>query len=140
MDPNDCIFFQLSKANQSGIRFLGQKVSALNITPVQALVLGFLCNQDQVTSGELGKKTELDSATLAGILDRLETARLIERKANPNDRRSVLIHLTDHGKVLSAEGVTLIEAANREFLSPLSKAESRLLLDLIHKLRNSPER
>jgi MarR family transcriptional regulator, organic hydroperoxide resistance regulator len=140
MDPNDCIFFQLAKANQSGIRFLGQKVSVLNITPVQALVLGFLCNQDQVTSGELGKKTELDSATLTGILDRLETARLIERKANPNDRRSVLIHLTDHGKVLSAEGVTLIEAANREFLSPLSKAESRLLLDLIHKLRNSPER
>jgi MarR family transcriptional regulator, organic hydroperoxide resistance regulator len=140
MKPKDCIFFQLAKANQIGIRFLGQKVSALNITPVQALVLGFLCDRDQITSGELGKKTELDSATLTGILDRLEAAQLIERKANPNDRRSVMIHLTEHGKSLSAEAVVLIEQANKEFLSALTEVESHELISLIHKLRNQPER
>ena len=90
-----CIFFQLAKANQIGSRFLGQKVAELNITPVQALVLGFLRDEDRITSSELGKRTELDSATLTGIIDRLEAAELIERRGNPADRRSIHVHLTE---------------------------------------------
>ena len=99
-----CIFFQLAKANQIGSRFLGQKVAKLNITPVQALVLGFLRDEDRITSSELGKRTELDSATLTGIIDRLEAAELIERRGNPADRRSIQVHLTERGRFLGSRG------------------------------------
>jgi DNA-binding MarR family transcriptional regulator len=86
-----CIFFQLAKKNQVAGRFLSQKVAPLNLTPAQAMVLGFLAEEDQVTSTELGKRTELDSATLTGIIDRLETAGLLERLNHPDDRRSILV-------------------------------------------------
>ena len=79
----DCIFFELSKAYQLGNRFLRQKVSELNLTSVQTMVLGFLDEEDQITSSELGKRAELDSATLTGILDRLETAGFIETQGQP---------------------------------------------------------
>ena len=88
MKADECIFFQLAKAGQLGARFWGQKVSDLGITAVQAMVLRFLHDQDQLTSIDLGKKTELDSATLTGVIDRLENAGLIARKDNPHDRRS----------------------------------------------------
>ena len=77
MRADECIFFQLTKAGQLGARFWGHKVSDLGITPVQAMVLRFLYDQDQITSIDLGKKTELDSGTLTGIIDRLENADLI---------------------------------------------------------------
>lgn len=130
-----CIFFQLAKANQIGSRFLGQKVAKLNITPVQALVLGFLRDEDRITSSELGKRTELDSATLTGIIDRLEAAGLIERRGNPADRRSIQVHLTERGRLLGTKAVQLIAEANVKFLEMLTEKERGELRRLIGKLR-----
>jgi len=130
-----CIFFQLAKANQIGSRFLGQKVAELNITPVQALVLGFLRDEDRITSSDLGKRTELDSATLTGIIDRLEAAEFIERRGNPADRRSIQVHLTERGRLLGAKAVRLIAEANVKFLEMLTEKEGVELRRIIKKLR-----
>ena len=132
-----CIFFQLAKANQIGSRFLAQKVTELNITPVQALVLGFLSDEDRITSSELGKRTELDSATLTGIIDRLEAAELIERRGNPADRRSIQVHLTERGRLLGAKAVRLITEANVKFLEVLTEQERGELRRIIKKLRTA---
>jgi DNA-binding MarR family transcriptional regulator len=130
-----CIFFQLAKANQIGSRFLGQQVAKLNITPVQAMVLGFLSEEDRITSSELGKRTELDSATLTGIIDRLEAAELLERRGNPADRRSIQVHLTERGRLLGTRAVRLIAEANVTFLEMLTEKERGELRRLIGKLR-----
>ncbi len=140
MKPDFCIFFLLSKANQIGSRFLAQKVAELNITPVQALVLGFLNEEDGISSSELGKRAELDSATMTGIIDRLETAQLIERHGNPADRRSIRIHLTEHGRKLAGAAVRLIVEANREFLGFLTESEQMELRSLMNKIRNQAGR
>jgi MarR family transcriptional regulator, organic hydroperoxide resistance regulator len=140
MKTDYCIFFQLAKASQTGTKFLNTKIAELNITPVQAMLIGFLSEQDQIMAGELGKKVELDSATLTGILDRLETAQLIERKGNPDDRRSVKIHLTKQGRETGQKAQRLIEEANREFLAPLAEDETKTLRDLIGKLRGQGTR
>lgn len=135
MQETDCIFFQLAKANQLASRFLTQKVSELNLTAVQAMVLGFLEEEDQITSSELGKRTQLDSATLTGILDRLEAAEFIERRGNPEDRRSIRIHLTPKGKAMSREATRVITTANTEFLQVLTSQQKRDLHGIIRKLR-----
>lgn len=135
MQEMDCIFFQFAKANQLASRFLSQKVAELSLTPVQALVLSFLHVEDQITSSELGRKTELDSATITGILDRLEAAGFIERKNNPDDRRSIHIHLTPKGNELSKAAIEMIDAANKEFLRVLTKEQRRDLFEIIKKLR-----
>jgi len=135
MPERDCIFFQFAKANQLASKFLSQKVSELNITSVQAMVLGFLDREDQITSSALGKRTELDSATLTGILDRLEAAEFIERRENADDRRSIRIHLTKKGKLMSREAKRVITEANSEFLEVLTEAQKKDLLGIINKLR-----
>ncbi|MDD3248748.1 MAG: MarR family transcriptional regulator [Smithella sp.] len=140
MQENDCIFFQLSKAYQLGNRFLTQKVSELNLTSVQAMILGFLDRDDQITSSELGKRAELDSATLTGILDRLEAAGFIERKSNPDDRRSIHIHLTKKGKTMAREASRVIAEANQDFLQVLTEEQKRDLHSIIQILRLSAPR
>ena len=99
------------------------------------MVLGFLDDEDRITSSELGKRTELDSATLTGILDRLEVAGFIERKGNPDDRRSIRIHLTKQGRLMSQEATRVITEANSEFLEVLTDAQKRDLHGIIKKLR-----
>ena len=135
MLETDCIFFQLAKVHQLANRFLSQKVSELNITSVQAMLLGFLEKEDQITSSELGKRTELDSATLTGLLDRLEATGFIERKGNPDDRRSIHIHLTKKGKTMSREATRVIAESNLEFLQGLTDSQKQDLHSIIKKLR-----
>lgn len=135
MKKNDCIFFQFAKTYQLSSRFLAQKVSELNLTSVQAMVLGFLTEEDQITSRELGKRTELDSATLTGILDRLEAAEFLERKSNPDDRRSIHIHLTPKGRAMGREASRVIVEANAEFLQVLTEEQKRDLHNIISTLR-----
>ncbi len=140
MNEKDCIFFQFAKAYQLSSRFLAQKVAELNLTPVQTMVLGFLTEEDQITSSELGKRTELDSATITGILDRLETAGFLERKSNPDNRRSIHIHLTPKGREMGRQATQLLVEANAEFLQVLNEKQKRELKSIIQTLRLSAPR
>jgi len=138
MKADDCIFFQLAKASRAGTRFWGQKVSTLNLTAVQAMVIRFLYDKDHISSSDLGKRTDLDSATLTGILDRLAAADLIERRQNKNDRRAIQILLTKKGNTVAKEVSRLMEEANVEFLKVLSDNDQLALRGLIKKIRNQP--
>jgi len=135
MRGEDCIFFQLAKAAQTGSRFWSQKVAALNLTATQAVVVRFLFDRDEVSSSELGSRTDLDSATLTGILDRLEAAGIAERKPNPTDRRAIHIHLTEKGKEVGKEVSRLMGLANAEFLGGMNPSEERELRRLLVKVR-----
>ena len=135
MKAEECIFFQLSKASQKGARFWAQKVACLNLTPVQAMVMRFLYDKDEITSAELGFRTDLDSATLTGILDRLESAGLAERLPNLDDRRAILVHLTAKGREAGSQVVKFMEEANAEFVRELSAEEERTLRSTLKKIR-----
>jgi DNA-binding MarR family transcriptional regulator len=132
-----CIFFQLAKASQVGARYWTSCVAQFKLTAVQAMVLGFLGQKDEVTAAELGKRTYLDSATLTGVLDRLESARIIKRIQHPDDRRAIHICLTDEGRGLAENVTTRGRDANIAFLSTLSEDEQATLHALLDKVRSS---
>ena len=135
LDTTDCVFFQLAKANQVAGRFLGQRVAPFGVTPVQSLILALLNEEDGVTPRELGVRAELDSATLTGLLDRLEASGHLAREANPDDRRSVRIQLTQTGREAASTVAQALLEANAAFLKPLTVPERRTLLRCITKLR-----
>jgi MarR family transcriptional regulator, organic hydroperoxide resistance regulator len=134
MKIQDCIFFQLSRASRSGVRYWTQTVAKFGVTSSQALVLLFLLEEDRVTSKDLGEKIEFDSATLTGILDRLVRAGLVERRDNPNDRRAILVCLTREGEETATGIHSVIEEENRAFLSNLTYEEGLILKSLLKKL------
>ena len=137
MNIQECIFFQLAKAAQSGTRFWAACVNPYNVTPAQAMVLNFLRQEDRITARELGQRTFLDSATLTGVLDRLEAAGHIRRMAHPQDRRAHLIVLTESGKNLAQRLFEQMIEANQQFLQPLDEAEQHELKKLLTRLRSS---
>ena len=134
MKIDDCIFYQLNKANQAGSRFLAEKLAPLGVTAVQGVVLNFLLEADEVTSRQLGQRTKLDSATLTGILDRLEAIELVERRAHPADRRAILVCLTKKGKKVAGRVHATILQANREVLAGFGATEEKALRGMLQRL------
>jgi DNA-binding MarR family transcriptional regulator len=134
MKIEDCIFYQLSKANQAAARFLSEKLGPSGVTSVQGVVLNFLSEQDEITSRQLGERAKLDSATLTGILDRLEAMGLVERQPHPGDRRAISICLTNNGKKVASDVHRTIQTANRELLSRFGVQEERGLKTMLKRI------
>jgi DNA-binding MarR family transcriptional regulator len=134
MKIEECIFYQLSKANQAAARFLNEKLAPSGVTPVQGVVLNFLSEEDEITSRQLGERTKLDSATLTGLLDRLEAMDLVERQAHPADRRAISICLTKNGKKVANDVFRIIQTANRELLSSFGVQEERGLKTMLKRI------
>src|SRR5579863_10446915 len=78
----DCLSFYLGKAYQRVTQSAKQRLAPYGVTPAQYALLKALWDHDQQSGAELGERLLLDSATMTGLLDRLEYAGLIERKAH----------------------------------------------------------
>lgn len=70
------------------------------LTPRACYVLMALYVQDVQKPTALAKHAGIAATGFTPVLDSLEHAELIRRKASPTDRRSVLIYLTAKGKQL----------------------------------------
>ncbi len=55
--------------------------------------LNILSFSGQMTAGELAKATGLTTASITGVLDRLEEAGYVRRERDSKDRRRVVVHL-----------------------------------------------
>ena len=65
----------------------------VNVVDLQAL--GFIARAGApLTAGEISQQTELPTSTTTRVLDRLEKHGLIERSADPNDRRRVVVRVS----------------------------------------------
>jgi len=77
----------------------------------------------------------LTSSGTTKRLDRLERAGLVERTADPHDRRAVAISLTAQGRAL-IDRVTEAHLANeRDILAALSGTDQQRLADLLRNLQ-----
>ncbi len=67
-------------------------------TMATAFTLLSIDPEDGTPSTALGPKMGMEATSLSRILKNMEEKGLIERKSNPEDGRSVLIHLTNFGR------------------------------------------
>jgi DNA-binding MarR family transcriptional regulator len=78
---------------------------------------------DGITIGELGRRVSLDSSTLTGIIDRMEKGGHIERKPNPDDRRSALVFLTETARELGPRILEFADELDATLKQPFSKKD-----------------
>jgi DNA-binding MarR family transcriptional regulator len=117
----DCISFLTGKAAQAITRLTRERLAAHGVTPVQYAVLQVLWERDGQSGAEIGQRLVLDSATMTGVIDRLEKLGLIARQADPEDRRVNRLVLTAAGRSLKAPLQTTMDAVNAEVAEGLGR-------------------
>lgn len=86
-----------------------------------------------LSPGDLLATMMITSGTMTNRVDQLEKAGLVRRTSNPEDRRSVLISLTDTGFSLVDEAVTDHVATQTRLVSGISEKERADLNRLLSK-------
>ena len=129
-------FLLAMRRGGSIMQLLGQ-VSAdrigINATDLNCLNLVALTGH--MTAGDLAKQTGLSTASITGVLDRLEEGGFVRRVRDPHDRRRVIAELAD-GPGLREVGSTFgpVVKAWRATAADYSDDELRLLLEFQGKL------
>jgi DNA-binding MarR family transcriptional regulator len=90
-----------------------------------------------LTPTALYEATMVTSGAMTNRLDRLEKAGLIRRGPHPNDRRGIVVQLTEKGLALIDEAVSAHVANEHEILAGLTRAEQETLSRLLEKLIGS---
>jgi hypothetical protein len=78
-----------------------------------------------------------ESMPLTQLVDRLEADGLVQRQADPNDRRARLATLTAAGRKACKEGLRVKQEFEQTLLKKLTATESRTLAELLAKVKDS---
>jgi len=79
-------------------KMYNEEASKFDSTMATGLTLLSIDQEKGTPSTSLGPKMGMEATSLSRILKTMEKRGLIERRANPEDGRSVLIYLTDFGR------------------------------------------
>ena len=105
-----------------------------DLTPMQMGAIRNLSPDRSVPMSELAGALHCDASNVTGIVDRLETHGLVERRGDDHDRRVKMLALTDEGlRVRAALAERMSQPPER--LAALSAADQRALRDILRKAR-----
>jgi DNA-binding MarR family transcriptional regulator len=90
--------------------------------------------EDEITVGELARQAEVTPATITGMLDGLERDEMVVRRRSEEDRRVVLVTLTDQGRELLHEKRERWRKRWNEKLSDLDDAQLEAASVTLHRL------
>ena len=105
-----------------------------DITPVQYAALVAIEAHPGIEATTLSALIAFDRSTLADVIERLVGKRLVDRAADPQDRRVKRLSVTRAGERLLAAIEPAVERAQARILAPLPPAQRKRFLALLEQL------
>ena len=107
--------FEISETAHALRKAFDRRAVGMGVTRAQWKVLFRLSRRPGLRQIELADMLDIEPITLSRIVDRLEEARLVERVADPADRRAWRLHVTAQARPLieklQAVGAALVADA-----------------------------
>ena len=122
-------------ARRSRYRF-DARARSRGITRAQWRVLIMLSRVDIApTQSDLAEMLDVERITLCRMVDRLAEAGMVERRADPSDRRVWRIHLTERATPVVDELSAIANEMEEDMLERLSAEQRELLTNLLTSVR-----
>ena len=112
---------------------LRKRIEPMGIVPGQFPALLALWQKDGQTQRELVDKLDVEQATMANTLNRMERNGLIQRLDHPTDGRAKVICLTEKARSVRDDAYAAASAVNDVALATLSTEERETFIDLMQR-------
>jgi DNA-binding MarR family transcriptional regulator len=93
-------------------------------------------SQSPITPTQIGERVVARGSTVTGLVDTLERRGYAERRADPTDRRRVLVAITPQGRDVTTAASAAIFRGDEEAMAIFSAAERERLIRLLGRLQN----
>lgn len=118
-------------------RAMEQDLKKLGLTYPQFGTLKALGIKENISQKQLAVFLETDTTNVMVICDSLEKKKLIERKANPKDRRENLIVRTELGKKRMSKAMGQLETKTVAIAGQLNQKEILTVTPILEKIHES---
>ena len=114
-----------------------QRARPLGLTRAQWQVLAYLQRHEGINQSGLAELLEIEPITIARLLDRMAEAGLVERRADPADRRARRLFLTERARPVLERGRALGDEVRAEAFAGLDAVERENLIDMLLRVRGN---
>lgn len=117
-------------------KYVNQLLTPYQLTNSQFRILMILYKAPacSVRQADIEEAFSMTNPTVTGLIQNLEKNQLVERVANPKDKRSKLLVLTEYAESKRAEFIALADSIEKEMTDGLSEAEVEILSELLTKV------
>lgn len=126
--------FLLAQVGAHAARQFAKRLEPLGMTPPQAGILRMLARSGGLSQRDLADRLGIHPSRLVALLDEMQTAGLLVREPNAEDRRLYSLQLTDTGRERMAELGRVARQHNEALCSGLNAEEQAQLESLLSRI------
>ncbi len=116
-------------------RAFDERARGIGVTRTQWQVLTMLARHEGINQGGLAELLDVEPITLCRMVDRLQEAGMVERRADPSDRRAWRLFLTERANGLLGDLRPLALSLFDEAMAGLSTVERDALHLMLERIR-----
>lgn len=135
-DPQDQalpeLFWSVARSLRHSSR---QTLAPWDLSPSHSRALGELLRHGAMRLSQLSDHLHIAPRSTTEVIDALQERGLVERQADPLDRRATLVMLTEHGKEIGDAIRSARMAEAEQIFGTLSETERKQLNRILRKLR-----
>ena len=132
---SDSLGFLIADVSRLLRRTFDARVRTIGVTRPQWRVLTYLARNEGINQGGLAELLDVEPITASRMVDRLADAGLVERRADPGDRRAWRLYLTDRSARLIAELRPIAEGLFDDAMAGFDDRERQAFVDYLQRVR-----
>ncbi|MFN3718219.1 MAG: MarR family winged helix-turn-helix transcriptional regulator [Rhizobium rhizophilum] len=130
-DRSESATWLASQLARSFTRALHARAAKLGFSPGQFPILIELWEEEGLTQRQLLDRVDVEQATIANTLSRMERDGLIERRVHPTDKRAQQIFLTAKARDMREDALAAADEAEQAVFRGFRRFEKELLKEYI---------
>jgi DNA-binding MarR family transcriptional regulator len=132
--PFRSVGFTVSSTGYAVSRRFHQTLAPLELEPREFALLRAVGAAEGQSQQAIAERLQIPPSRMVAFVDALQGRGLLERRLNPNDRRTRALHLTAGGRELLGRAFTLAAGLERDLCAELSAAEREQLLEMLQRV------
>jgi DNA-binding MarR family transcriptional regulator len=133
--PFEAVGFALSSLGFAVAARFRERLAPLDLEPRDFALLRAVGAAEGRSQNAIAEQLHIPASRMVAFIDSMQDRGLIERRAQPGDRRAHALYLTAAGRELLAEAFAVASGFERELCARLSAADRKRLLALLSEVR-----
>lgn len=129
--------FALAQVCRAHRAHVGELLAGHGLHVGQEMVLVELWQYDGLRCGDLADRLGVEPPTITRTLRRLESCGLVERRADPEDARSLRVYLTGQGQALEEPVLRCWERAEQTVLAGMNDGDRKTFRRLLDRVKSN---
>ncbi|HET6632655.1 MAG TPA: MarR family transcriptional regulator [Rhodanobacteraceae bacterium] len=114
-----------------------RRAAAYDLTRAQWRALRTLGRHEGLSQTALAELIEMEPIPVGRVIDRLQQAGFVERRADPEDRRRWCLYLTEKARAVNDDMEVIVSEMRAECLRGIPSADVETFLDVLARIKNN---